>query len=138
MADYLAGTTTEIYFAGMKIGEITGFKKDPTITWSEDDFVGFPLRQFIPIKQDATGTIDRYIPNWQMLALALGQTYYDTTTAKEVFESGENDGIFWRYLEYNDVPPNQTTPVSMALTTTPPVVLGEFIGRCPKLNYVKM
>lgn len=139
MADYLAGTTTEVYFAGYKVGEITGFTKDPTIEWAEHDFVGYGVKQMIPIKQDATGTFEKLIPDWQMLALALGHTYYDTTLAQEVFESGENDGIFWRYLEVIDVPADEVNQWTFNLSTPPfPWVAAKFTARCPKINYIKL
>jgi len=138
MADYLSGTTTKLFFAGLEVGEVTGFTKEPTITWSENDFMGTPVKQFIPIKIDATGSIDRLIPDWQMFALALGYTYYNTTDDIESFQSGDaNPDILWRKIEYFDLPYNDTSPMSID-TGALPVEVARFIGRMPELEHVKL
>jgi len=139
---YISGTTTEIYFAGLKVGEAMGFSKDPTVKWSENDFVGNPVTQYIPIKVDATGTIEKFEPDWQMFALALGYTYYnETAEAGEFFKNAENNpDVLWRYLEVFDLPYAAVGTADYDLDDGPsfPYTLGEFTARCPLANYLKI
>ena len=138
MGTYLSGTTTEIYFAGQKIGELKGFTAEPTTKWSENDFIGNPVKQYIPIKVDATGTIERLVPDWQMFALALGYTHHVTSSGEQIdtfFMDGENNAdVLWRYLEEFDLPDQSTALVDIDADTK----ICEFVARCPEINYIKL
>ena len=148
MGTYELGTNTEIYFAGLKIAEATGFSADTSVTWSEQDFIGNPVKQFIPIKVDSTGTIDKIIMDWQMFALALGYTYYgvagiDDLTGNQFFKNGENDSdVLWRYLEIFEAPHSSDVYTLALPGVSPldlPIVLTEALpGRCPEIEFLKV
>lgn len=138
MGTYLSGTTAEIWFAGEKIGDATGFTKEPTVLWNESDFVGNPVKQYIPIKVDATGTIERFVPDWRMFALTLGYTYYDESLGyEEFFKDGENNAeVLWRYLEVYDT--NYNGIDDPTLPGDLPYLIAPFTARCPQANYLKL